>query len=125
MSAVAVVGGITEVVGYVLAVGGALLFVVAALGLVRFPDVYSRISAVTKAATLGVILVLLGVLLIDPSWRAAVAVVLAVVLQVVTSPVGGYALGRAAHRSGAPLAPGSRYDHLATREEAGTPHDVP
>lgn len=112
---------VMTIVGYGLATAGAALFLVAALGLVRFPDVYSRISAVTKAATLGLILILVGVLLIDPSWRVAIAVFLAVNLQLATSPVGGYALGRAAYRSGAPLAPGSRYDEFDGRADSPEP----
>ena len=109
--------GIIEVVGYIVLGAGVLLFVVAALGLVRFPDVYSRRSAVTKAATLGLCHVLAGVFLVEPSWPTAIAVILAAVLQLITSPVGGYALGRAAYHSGAPLAPNARYDDLA-RDEA-------
>ena len=99
--------------GYALVVLGVGLVAVAALGLVRFPDAYSRLSAVTKAATLGLCLTLLGVLVLDPSWANAVKVLLAVALQFVTSPVGGFALGRAAYRSGSPLAPNSSYDELA------------
>lgn len=106
-----------QVAGHVVIGLGVALFAVAAVGLVRFPDTYSRLSAVTKAATLGVCLVLVGVLVVDPTWRAAVAVVLAVALQLVTSPVGGFALGRAVYHTGTPLAPGARYDDLA-RDEA-------
>ena len=102
-----------QVLGYLLAASGILLFVVASIGLVRFPDAYSRMSAVTKAATLGVVLVLLGVLVIDPTWHAAVAVLLAVALQLVTSPVGAFALARSAYHTGSPLAPSSQYDELA------------
>ncbi|MGF1646387.1 MAG: monovalent cation/H(+) antiporter subunit G [Kineosporiaceae bacterium] len=113
-----------QVAGYVVIGSGVALFAVAAVGLVRFPEAYSRLSAVTKAATLGVCLVLAGVLAVDPTWRAAVAVVLAVALQLVTSPVGGYALGRAAYHTGTPLAPAARYDHLA-RDEATSQDEVP
>lgn len=108
-------------VGYALVVLGVSLLAIAGLGLVRFPDAYSRLSAVTKAATLGVCLTLLGVLVLDPSWSNGVKVLLAVGLQFVTSPVGGFALGRAAYRSGSPLAPGSRYDELGGRRDAGSP----
>lgn len=105
--------------GYGLVVLGVGLVAVAALGLLRFPDAYSRLSAVTKAATLGLCLTLLGVLVLDPSWSNGVKVLLAVGLQFVTSPVGGFALGRAAYRSGSPLAPGSRYDELGGRHRDG------
>ncbi len=104
--------------GYGLVGLGVGLLAVAALGLIRFPDAYSRLSAVTKAATLGLCLTLLGVLVLEPSWANAVKVLLAVALQFVTSPVGGFALGRAAYRSGSPLSPGSSYDELGGRHSA-------
>lgn len=106
---------LADVLGHALAVLGVLLVGVAALGLVRFPDAYSRLSAVTKAATLGVCLVLLGALVLEPSWPAAAKVAIAVLLQLATSPVGGFALGRTAYRTGSPLAAGSRYDELGGR----------
>ncbi len=69
-------------------------------------------NSVAKAASLGVSCVLLGVLLLIPGWRTAVVVLAAVGLQLFTAPIGGYALARAAYRSGAPLAPVTRYDEL-------------
>lgn len=108
---------VSRALGYVTVSAGTLLFAIAALGLVRFPDVYTRLSAVTKAATLGVCLVLLGVLLIDPSWRAAVPLLLAIALQLITSPVGGYALGRAAYHAGVPLNAKARYNELINIED--------
>lgn len=110
-------GLVVDVLGHVLATVGVLLIGVAALGLVRLPDPYSRLSAVTKAATAGVCLVLLGALVLDPSWAALAKVALAVALQLVTSPVGGYALGRAAYRTGTPLSPRTGYDELGARDD--------
>lgn len=109
-----------SVLGHVLAVLGVGLVLVAALGLLRLPDPFSRLSAVTKSGTAGVCLVLLGVLAISPSWPALVAVVLAVALQLATSPVGGFALGRAAYRSGAPLSSRTGYDELAADPDPET-----
>lgn len=114
-----------SVAGHALVVLGVALIGVGALGLLRFPDAFSRLSAVTKAATLGVCLTLLGVLVLEPSWSNGVKVLLAVALQFVTSPVGGFALGRAAYRSGSPLAPGSRYDEFGGRQRAGEPFGRP
>jgi multicomponent Na+:H+ antiporter subunit G len=106
---------VAAVVGHGLLVLGVALVAVAALGLVRLADPFSRLSAVTKSGVAGVCLVLLGVLVLDPSWGNLVKVLLAVALQLVTSPVGGFALGRAAYRSGAPLSERTAYDELAAR----------
>lgn len=104
---------VLSVLGHVLAVLGVGLVLVAAVGLLRLPDPFSRLSAVTKSGTAGVCLVLLGVLAMTPSWSVLGAVALAVALQLGTSPVGGFALGRAAYRSGAPLSSRTGYDELA------------
>ncbi|MDG4765326.1 monovalent cation/H(+) antiporter subunit G [Solwaraspora sp. WMMD406] len=99
---------------------GTLLIAITALGMLRLPDIYNRMNAVAKAASLGLIMILLGVLVLIPSPRTAVVIVLAILLQMITAPVGGYALARAAYRSGTPMAPESRFDALAT----GTPPDA-
>ena len=94
---------------------GAALIAISAVGLIRLPDVYNRMNSVAKAASLGLSLVLLGVGLLIPGWRTALVVVVAVALQLFTAPIGGYALARAAYRSGAPLASITRYDELGDR----------
>jgi multicomponent Na+:H+ antiporter subunit G len=102
----------TVVAGTLLATG-TLLIAVTALGMVRLPDVYNRMNAVAKAASLGLSCVLFGVLLVRPGVRAAVVVGLAVLLQLLTAPVGSYALASAAYRAGVRLAPATRDDALA------------
>lgn len=96
---------------------GVALFVVAAVGLIRFPDAYTRLTAVTKSATLGICFILLGVLVIEPSLAAAIKLLLAITLQLVTAPVGGFALSRATYRSGVPLPSALRYDQLHTPQD--------
>lgn len=106
---------VLNVAGDILALSGAGFVAIAGLGLLTLPDAYSRMSAVTKAATLGILLVLGGVLLRQPSWQAAITVALAAGLQLLTAPVGAFALGRAAYRAGTPLHPRTHYDHLKDR----------
>ncbi|WP_336921430.1 monovalent cation/H(+) antiporter subunit G [Aquipuribacter sp. SD81] len=125
MSALEGLAVAASVVGHVLVVLGVALVAVAALGLVRLPDPFSRLSAVTKSGVAGVCLVLLGVLGIHPSWSALATVVLAVALQLLTNPVGGFALGRAAYRSGAPLSSRTRYDELAGEASEDRTGDAP
>ncbi|SCG46998.1 multicomponent Na+:H+ antiporter subunit G [Micromonospora coxensis] len=101
------------VLAAVLLLVGAGLIAVSALGLLRLPDVYNRMNAVAKAASLGVVCVLLGVLVLVFDARSAVVVAVAIGLQLVSAPVGGYALAVASYRAGSPLAPVTRYDDLA------------
>jgi multicomponent Na+:H+ antiporter subunit G len=77
---------------------GALFVFLAALGLIRMPDVYNRIQAGTKAATLGVIAILIGVGLLYPQWWAKLLCIAGFVLF--TSPVGSSTIARAIYLSG-------------------------
>lgn len=101
-----------SVAGNGFVVAGLLLMVTAAIGMVRLPDVYHRTNAVAKAAAFAVTLVLLGVLILMPSPRVAITVLLAIAAQLLTAPVAGYAVGRAARRSGAPLSPTTHRNDL-------------
>lgn len=86
-----------ETVGEILLVVGASFALVAAVGVHRFPDVYSRMHAAAKSPTLGLILVCLGAALRLHSWLSSLTLLLVVVLQVITSPVSTHALARAVH----------------------------
>lgn len=101
-----------EVTAQVLVGAGGLLMAIAALGMIRLPDVYSRINAVAKAATLGVIFLLVGVLLWKPSPAVLLTVCVAILVQLLTAPISGYAAGRAASRSKAPLAASTHHNEL-------------
>lgn len=63
---------------------GSFFFVAGTLGLLRFPDVYSRLHAVTKADTLGLGLVVLGLSLRAESWHS-IGIMFAVWLLVMAS----------------------------------------
>ncbi len=90
---------VREVLAAVLLLSGVALTVVAGVGLVRFPDVFSRMHAATKPATLGLLLVVLGACLVldDPGDRAKLLLVAA--FQFVTAPVAAHMVGRAAYRA--------------------------
>lgn len=105
-----------ELIGGALAVVGTTLITIAAVGLVRLPDAYNRANAVSKAAALGVVSVLLGVLLLMPTPATIAVLGLGALLQLITMPFGAYAVGRAAYRSGAPLAACTHRDDLRGRD---------
>lgn len=89
-----------EVLSSVLLVSGVLLAVVAGIGLVRLPDLFSRMHAATKPATLGLVLVLLGALLRVRTGGDAAKLLLVGAFTFLTAPVGAHMLGRSAYRSG-------------------------
>ena len=91
---------------------GAAFALLAAAGVLRFPDVFSRMHAQSKATTLGVLLVVLGASLRVEVRTGVAHLVLVAVLQLVTAPVASHLVGRAAYRAkGAPA--GTRVDELA------------
>ena len=92
---------------------GALLCLVAAIGIVRFPDLLTRMHAGTKPQVLGVLTLLLGVGLQmrDPSDIGMVLLVAA--FQLITIPVSAHMVGRAAYRTGHIRTDLLRIDELA------------
>lgn len=98
--------------GAVLIAIGVVLCLAAGIGLLRFPDVLTRANAATKAAGLGVACVLLGVAAVINTPEAWWKMGAAIALQFATAPVGGHVIGRAAYRSGAPLAEATHIDEL-------------
>ncbi|MGD8395315.1 MAG: monovalent cation/H(+) antiporter subunit G [Candidatus Eiseniibacteriota bacterium] len=89
---------------------GAIMILLAAAGLLRFPDIYTRSHAAGKAATLGVCTVLLGCALGLAEPGAWIRSLVAVVFLFVTIPVGAQLVARAAFRNGALPAPETRID---------------
>lgn len=83
----------------VLLLGGAFLAFAAGVGVLRFPDLLSRMHAGTKPQVLGLILVLAGLALRLRSGGAVWALVLVVVFQLLTAPVGAHMVGRAGYRT--------------------------
>ncbi len=82
------------VLAAVLLITGAVLTLVAAIGVYRFPDMLTRLHAATKAASVGIALVLLGVgAALGPGELAFTSLV--AIFQVLTAPVAAHALGRA------------------------------
>lgn len=106
------------VAGAVLVGSGAVFLFIAALGVLRMPDCYTRIQAGTKASTLGAILSLGGIGLLHPAWMGKALLVLMFVL--LTNPVSSHVLARAAHAAGIRPRGGTDVDDLAAEERKGS-----
>lgn len=91
---------VADVASMVLLLGGAFLAFAAGVGVLRFPDLLSRMHAGTKPQVLGLILVLAGLALRLRSGGAVWALLLVVVFQLLTAPVGAHLVGRAGYRTG-------------------------
>jgi multicomponent Na+:H+ antiporter subunit G len=96
-----------------LLVSGALFMLLAAVGLVRLPDLYLRMSATSKAATLGASLVLLGAALHFGTAAVTGKAIVIVAFLFLTAPAAAHAIGRAGYRCRSPLWEGTVADELA------------
>ena len=110
-----------DLVGSVLIGLGIALILLAAIGLLRFPDVFTRSSAATKAGGLGVALVFAGTAFVVGTGEAAFKLTLAIVLQFLTAPVAGHVIARAAYRAGTPLSELTVRDELDPRTQETDP----
>jgi multicomponent Na+:H+ antiporter subunit G len=90
-----------ELIGDILILLGAIFHFSAGLGMLRMPDIYTRMQAGTKASTLGNTLVLLGIAFYNPSWTLKLLILVYFVLM--TNPVSSHALARAAYCIRVPL----------------------
>lgn len=89
-----------DVISGTLLILGALFAFVAAVGVVRFPDILTRMHAATKPQTFGLLLILAGLALRVDSVRSLTLVVVVAVFQLLTAPVSAHMVGRAAFRAG-------------------------
>ena len=104
-----------ETIGAALILLGVLLNLLGAVGLNRFDDVFARMHAATKSSTLGMVLVLTGGALQMPALGDAAKMMLIVIPQLITAPVGAHMIGRAAYRAGTELSSRTAIDELAER----------
>lgn len=101
-----------EIIIAIFATLGAIFIVLAGVGVVRMPDIYLRISVTTKAATLGIGL-LLGCAALYFQDSGVTSRVLAIIFfMLLTAPVGAHLIGRAAYFIGVPLWKKSKLDDL-------------
>ena len=87
-----------NVIGDIFLVIGYAFIALGSLGLLRMPDVFNRLQAGTKAATLGALSVLFGIGIHHPDWWAKLIVIAGFILF--TNPVGSSTIARAARIAG-------------------------
>lgn len=99
---------------------GTTFTLIAAIGVLRMPDVYLRLQVSTKGATLGAGVILLAVAVSFAEFGIVVRALLIIAFIFLTTPISGHMLARAAYRIGVPLWERSVIDELAGRYDAQT-----
>ncbi len=82
---------------------GAVFIFIAALGVVRLPDLFMRMHANTKSATLGVGFIMIGVAVYFADITVTTRALAVVLFLLITAPISSHLLARAAYFSGIPL----------------------
>lgn len=101
-----------ELVADVLMIVGASFLLLAAVGVVRMPDLFTRMQTATKASTLGISSILLATAWLIQDYAVAVRAILTILFFFVTAPVAAHMIGRAAYFVGVPLWSGTITDEL-------------
>lgn len=110
----------SDLVTLVLLFAGAFFLLLAGVGVLRMPDLFSRMQAATKAATLGAGLMLLAVATHFDDLGTTIRAVLVAAFFFLTAPVAAHMIGRAAYFIGVPLWEGTITDELRGRYDMET-----
>lgn len=109
---------LADLAGAACLLAGGALSLLAGIGMLRLPDVLTRMHAATKPQTLGLLLILLGTGLRLRTVFAATTLILVGLFQTLTAPVAAHMVGRAAYRTGR-----ADHEHIVVDELAGVPDE--
>ena len=113
----------SEILSAILIVLGSAFMLLAGVGVLRMPDVFMRMQAAAKAATLGSGCTLLAVAVHFGGLTVATRVLVIIVFLFLTAPVAAHMIARAAYSIGTPLWQGTITDELRTARQADAPPD--
>jgi multicomponent Na+:H+ antiporter subunit G len=101
---------VTDALTAVLFLAGATLALLAAVGVLRMPDLFTRMQASTKASTLGLGCLLIGLAIRLPELSVVIRAGSIAAFVMLTAPVAAHVIARAAYSSGVPMWKGSLVD---------------
>jgi multicomponent Na+:H+ antiporter subunit G len=102
----------TEFIIIILMALGSALMLLAGVGVMRMPDLFTRMHVATKSATLGVGCILFAVAIFFGDLAVFTRAFLVVLFFLLTAPVGAHLIGRAGYIVGLPLWEGTKWDEL-------------
>lgn len=111
------IGDIALCLGGGLLILGAIFTLLAAVGVVRLPDLYTRMHAASKAGAVGGGLILLSVALVSMDAAVVLRAILGVIFLILTTPVAAHLLARASYIAGYRAGGSTVRDDLKTRLE--------
>jgi multicomponent Na+:H+ antiporter subunit G len=114
---------VTDILVDILMLGGATFVLIASIGILRMPDLYMRMSATTKAGTMGTGLIIAAMIVAFGDFSVLIKGGVLVVFGLLTAPVAAHMISRAAYFQRVPLWEGTVRDDLAGRYEPAS-HDL-
>jgi len=111
------IGDIALCLGGALLILGAIFTLLAAVGVVRLPDLYTRMHAASKAGAVGGGLVLLSVAIVSMDAAVALRAIIGVIFVLLTTPVAAHLLARASYIAGYHAGESTVRDDIKTRLE--------
>ncbi|MDX1490707.1 MAG: monovalent cation/H(+) antiporter subunit G [Pseudohongiellaceae bacterium] len=91
---------IFDIISWALLVSGGFLCISGAVGLLRFPDFFTRMHAASVTDSLATTLILTGLFIQADAWIVQVKLVMVLLFVLLTSPTAGHALAKAALHAG-------------------------
>lgn len=103
-----------ELIGALLILLGSIISVISAIGIIRFPDIYTRAHAATKTTTLAVLITLIGAFIY--LWLhegfISIRLILGIIFVFLTAPVSGHLVLRASYRANVEMSERTSKDEL-------------
>ncbi len=99
---------------------GTLFILIAAIGIIRMPDFFLRLSVTIKAATLGLGFIMGGTALYFLEFSVTAKVTAIIFFLLITAPVSGHMIGRTAYFTGMKLWKGTIIDELKGKYDRKT-----
>lgn len=111
---------VVEIVVGILAFLGTVFVLLAAIGILRMPDTYLRISVTTKAVTLGIGLLLIAAAIYSYELSITAKILAIILFLLLTAPVSAHLVGRTTYFTGVKLWKGSVMDDMAGKYDKTT-----
>jgi multicomponent Na+:H+ antiporter subunit G len=105
----------TDILPAIFLLFGAAFMLIAALGIVRFPDLFTRMHAASKAGSLGLGCILVGVAVSYPTPIVIAKCIMVLLFIFLTTPIAAHMIGRAAYLLKVPFWKGTVADELKGR----------
>ena len=89
---------VREIIAYIFMGAGAIFAVITAVGLIRFPDVYTRIHAVAVVLTISAVLITVGIAIYVWELYLSLKILLISLFFLISNPMATHSIARASYR---------------------------